>query len=382
MPVLEVPINPEALAWALRRARLGPEGLAIAVNAKPETARAWLEGKARPTYRQARTIAQRLRVSFGQLLIPPPEQLELPIPDMRRRAAALGEPSVDLTETIYDALRKRDWWREYRGELSLPFVGSFDWEQSTPEDVAEAIRSHIPAHVLSQEARSWEEFLRKLSERAEEIGILVLRRGIVGNNTHRPLDPEEFSGFSIADPVAPIILINTRDYVARCNFTFAHELAHIWLGRSALDDNPEVETRDRLERFCDRVAAELLVPKGVIVRVWRGDPREAAEEAARRFRVSVWVVARRARDLGLIHHDEYLEVLDGYYKDLVQEDRGADGGNFYRTLPVRNSPTFTKAVVAATLQGELSLKEAAALLNLSIGAFLNYLEKQSGAIPS
>lgn len=368
---LDVPINPDTLAWALHRARLNPDHLAKAAGASAERVNAWIEGKARPTYRQAQKIARKLRVSLGQLLLPPPGPMELPIPDLRRGPDARTEPSPELIETIYDALRKRDWWREYRGRLPLAFVGSADWQRTTPKEVAETIRSHIPIQELAKEARDWEDFLRKLSKRVEEIGILVLRRGIVGSNTKRTLDPDEFSGFAITDPAAPIILINMRDYEARRNFTFAHELAHIWLGASALDGNPEIEAHDRVESFCDQVAAELLVPEELFLRVWHGSPRDATGKASRLFWVSVWVVARRARDLGLISNEEYQELLDYYYRDLAQKKRkrGGGGGNLYRSLAARNSPTFTSAVVAATKEGELTFREAASLLNVSLGTF-------------
>src|SRR5690606_11202460 len=145
----------------------------------------------------------------------------LPVPDLRRGTPEVDEPSPELVETLYDALRKRDWWREHRGEHRLPSVGSFDWKQADPEDAAQAIRHYIPVGVERHQARDGGDFLRRLSEAAENIGVLVLRRGIVGYNARRPLDPTEFSGFAIADPVAPVILINTQDYVARRIFTFA-----------------------------------------------------------------------------------------------------------------------------------------------------------------
>ncbi len=375
-----VPINPSALEWAIRRARLSAEGLARAAGAGPDRVRAWLAGRARPTYQQATKIARKLHVSLGQLLVEPPERVELPIPHFRRGTHAQDEPSPELLEIVYDALRKRDWWREYRADAVLPFVGSIDWRTEHPARAAEVIRRHIPIDALRSEAQDWSDFLRKLSARAEEVGILVLRTGIVGNNTHRPLDPHEVAGFAVADPVAPIILINTRDYVARRNFTFAHELAHVWTGHSVVDDTLERETVDRLERFCDEVAVNLLVPEALFRQVWGGRPEESVARAVRYFWVSAWVVARRARELGLIDQTTCLSLLDAYYSGLQAERPRAQGGNSDRNLLARNSPTFTKALLEAALRGDVSFKEAASLLNLSLSSFVRHLERQSDAL--
>ena len=93
---------------------------------------------------------------------------------------------------------------------------------------------------------------------------MVLRSGVVGNDTHRPLDVEEFRGFAVTDEVAPLIFINGRDFRGAQIFTLAHEMAHIWIGEAGVS-NPDYsvgsfEQDNDVEQFCNRVAAETLVP--------------------------------------------------------------------------------------------------------------------------
>lgn len=382
MPTVKVPLRPDALKWAMKRTRLGPEALAKAVGVRPEKVSAWLGEDERPTYRQAREMADRLRISFSQLILPPPDRIELPVQDFRRGGVRGEEPTPELIDALYDALRKRDWYREYRHEAPLPFVGSRSLMQQDPESVAETIREVIPVQHLQGETSSWSEFLKRAAEKAEEAGVLVLRQGYAGSNTRRKYDPGEFSGFAIADQVAPVVFLNARDSVARQVFTLAHELAHIWLGESALDavlEGPETPS-EQIEHFCDRVAAMLLMPHAAFRNAWWGEPYEAAQHTARRFKVSAWAALRRARELQLIGPEEYRIALDQVQEATKEREEPEGGGNFWATLQARNSPTFTHAVAETALRGDLSPKEVASLLNLRLSTALEFLDRAASVL--
>lgn len=275
----------------------------------------------------------------------------MPLPDFRRMAdGGVRKPSPELIDTIHICQRRQRWYREYvvgsRGD-TLPFVGAADVGDQ-PAVVAGQIRTVLKLEVGSRnEAETWEEFLRQFIALAREAGVLVMINGVVGNNTHRLLNPREFRGFAIADPFAPLVFINGADTKSGQIFTLAHELAHIWIGKdgvsnSAADDLPEQLGPDsKVERFCNAVAAEVLVPMAQLSNMeLPQDVDQAKATIARSFRVSTLVALRRIKDIGRLSYDDfqgaYYAELDVLKRKAKQKKSG--GGDFYNTMSARVDP--------------------------------------------
>lgn len=382
-----VPINPQLLRWARQRAGLTVDDLARKLQLTPARVGEWESGAARPSWPQAQKLARALRIPFGYLFLSQPPQTVLStIADFRTLPGVeVGRFSPELEDALNDALRKRDWLRERRigeGTARLPFVGRFSTDASA-EQVAMDIRRQLnlptpPAAGLKR----WEAHLQRLVDHAEEAGIVILQSGVALGDNRRPLSVEEFRGFTLADDYAPVIFINTRDSIAGRIFTLAHELAHLWSGTSGVS-NPtpgEAPETPAVERFCNRVAGELLAPKDVFLSAWwqhEGLALDARTQAlAEEFRVSVFVTLIRAHELGLISRS----ALDEAYQQAHQaatmiEAKGGGGGDFYRTLRSRNSRVLVDEVLLALRQGEALYREAATLLNVRVGTLEKALER-------
>ena len=83
-------------------------------------------------------------------------------------------------------------------------------------------------------------------------------------------------------------------------FTLAHEIAHIWLGNSAVSNIGAVPTPGyrREEIWCNSVAAELLVPISALRAELQGSESvpDVPSRLARVFKVSKLVILRRLLD--------------------------------------------------------------------------------------
>lgn len=363
-----IPINTNLLNWACERANLDPGALAVRFPKIGE----WLSGTLQPTLKQIEDFARAVHVPIGFLFLPAPPEEQVPIPDFRTmRDRPIPRPSPNLLDTIYLCQQRQEWFRDYARMhklSSLSFIGSVGI-QNDPVKVAESMRRELNLSITDrQNLPSWTEALRQLIARAEEIGVLVMGSSIVGSNTHRSLNTEEFRGFALADDLAPLIFTNAADSKSAQMFTLSHELAHLWLGESGLS-NPEagIVPDQEVECWCNAVAAELLAPLAEIRHEYRRSAAIAEEmqRMARIFKVSSLVILRRLFDAGFINREKLWQTYTEELERIRLLDRGgSSGGDFYRTLGARTGMRFARAVIASTLEGQTPFRDAFRMLGV------------------
>lgn len=364
---VRVDVNPELYVWASERSRLDRDELV----AKFPKLNEWEAGEVKPTLRQLESFATATRTPVGYLFLDDPPDEELPIPDFRTFAdGPIARPSPDLLDTIYHAQQRQEWFIGYaarNGFEELAWVGSMTLE--TPITEAAATMSEALRFGVEERGTTWSNAFQTLCQHTEEVGVLVMVNGVVGSNTHRKLRPDEFRGFALVDPMAPIVFVNGADTKAAQIFTLSHEIAHVWLGQTGLDNaSPGDRAHGDVEAWCNRTAAELLVPLAELQDQYDALAPLADEmnRLARRYKVSTLVILRRIQEAGhLTWHDfraAYLAELE-----LViarAEERTGEGGNFYNTQPVRVSKTFARAVIADTLAGSTTYTNAFRMLGV------------------
>lgn len=364
-----IAVSPDMLRWARDRARLD----VLALAARFPKLEAWEASEVQPTLKQLEAYARATHAPIGFFFLPEPPVEPVPIPDFRTMAnRAIARPSPDLLDTVYACQERQAWYRDFAlidGQPPLPFVGALS-ANVAPVQAAEQIRRTLGFDVdARRDCRTWAEALRLFIEQAESIGVMVMVSGVVLNNNYRHLDPQEFRGFALADDRAPLVFINGADSKAAQMFTLAHELAHLWLGQSALSDVSADETSgNAIETWCNQVAAELLVPMDVFLGELVADEpaHDALSRLARRFKVSTLVVLRRLADAGRLDRNAFFRA----YRDELERLRniaaaGAGGGDFYRTTASRVSKRFARALVESTLEGRTLYRDAFRMLGIA-----------------
>lgn len=368
-------INPLILIWARERSSLNQSELAKKIGVNEDLLRKIEDGKEFPTLRQAQFLANVLHIPFGYLFLSEIPKTISPIADFRTvPEKQKGHFSIGLEETINDALRKRDWlhdWRIQEGWEPNEFIGKYNISNE-PKDIAVDIREKLKLEKIpGKKFRTWEDHLKSFVSKTEEAGIIVLQNSIVINDTHRHLSVNEFRGFTIIDNYAPVIFINTSDSISGRIFTLGHELAHIWIGSGGIS-NPspsEALNLSRIEKFCNLVSAELLIPTDEFREIWKNirtkDIFEKSQEIAELFKVSVFSILIREYEQQLISRDIFYslyQIAESKIEPIMQNSEAK--GTFYNTWRVRNSRVFVQEVLSALRQGDVMYREAAQILNV------------------
>lgn len=385
---VRVEVRPSVLEWARARSGIAED---VWEQRFPRYG-TWLSGDAAPTIKQLEEFARKTHTPVGFFFLEEPPVETVPIPDFRtvsdRPVAAAGEVvSANLLDVIYTCQARQEWYRDHQllnGESPLPFVGMARTSDAV-DSVARQMRALLDWTAETRAAcRTWDAALTWLRERAEAAGVLVMVSGIVGSDTHRKLDPQEFRGFALVDRHAAVVFVNGADSKAAQVFTLAHELAHLWLGETALSDlEPQSVRSNDIERWCNQVAAEFLVPMAEFRQHFdpAADLRAQLQPLAERFRVSTQVILGRVRESGTLTWDQYLDELQIERERIaaIVRARGS-GGSYYNTKAVYVSKRFARAMIGSALEGQTPYPRAFRLLGLKRAATFDRLAEKLGVL--
>ena len=209
---------------------------------------------------------------------------------------------------------------------------------------------------------------------AENAGVFVLLMGNLGTH-HTSIDTDIFRGFTIADDVAPFVVINPNDAKSAWSFTLLHEIAHLLLGQTGVGS---VHADNDIERFCDDVAGEFLLPAKELNHLILDDKDDLSAVSKRiglfanRSNLSRAMVAYRAYRRDLISSEIYRR-LSSIYREQWREERenlraqgrsSAGGPTYYIVRRYGLSPSLVDLARRAITSGDLTTSKAAKVLGV------------------
>ena len=327
-------VNPAILVWARETAGLSLDEAAArlpigpAKGATPAERLATIEsGEVAPTRALLREMAVRYRRPLIAFYLS-----RAPVRGTRGEDFRMSEePPPPGAEAILDALLRGIHSRqailraalEDEGEaLPRQFVGSARVELGIGA-VASSIRETL-GFTLDEyrSAPSVDAAFSGLRARVEAVGVFALLVGDLGSH-HSALGTDTFRGFALADPVAPMIVVNDRDARPAWSFTLLHELTHVWLGQTGVSGGEPVR---EVERFCNEVASDILLPASEVARL-RLSLGQADVDApliadlASNYRLSRQLVAYRLFRAGIIEEPRWKQLRAAFRAEwLAQRD--------------------------------------------------------------
>lgn len=386
-----VNISPQILTWVIS-------------NMQPDTLQPkivdylfqWQSGEKKPTFNQVEDVSKATGIPLGYFFLQTPPTEDLSIVEYRTvDSAELKNPSRDLIETLHDMEQVQVWMHDHlisEGFAPLGFVGSLK-DESSAETFAKSVRDILGIELNWYEsARTQEEAFNYLRSAISNAGTIVMMNGIVGNNTHRPLNTDEFRAFACVDSYAPLIFINSNDTVSGRMFSLIHEFTHICIGENSLF-NERYSSGSRVkkvETVCNAVAAEILVPQTAFIEKWRSaitenpDADSAISFLARFFKCGKTVIARKAYDNRFIDFQHYQSVariaIQTYQNNKkLKKERGDNGGDYYRALASRVDRRFLNTLVNSIHAGKTLYTDAFRLTNTNRSTFSNLIDNIGGS---
>jgi len=365
-----VPITPAVLSWAIAQSGLTRSEVSQSLNVELRDLRAWEKGDSRPTLSEFRSLAQLLRRQTAVFMLPEPPRSELPSLEFRGPPGELRD-SINSEERkfvrqVARIQRALAWIAQESGDLGDTRLPGFT-QREIPDAAGAVIRQSLLVDAQAQLGwlspsaafRAWRDAVERCG-----VHVFVL-----------PLGSASARGLSLWNAAAPALVVNSAWNVEARIFTMFHEVGHLVMRTSSACVgyvSAREDAQRSIERWCDRFAASVLMPKDVVTDILRREygPTDRRIDnltipswLARRMKVSLRASVLRLVDLGFADRALYGQI------PAITDDKHAGGGGKGRTRAEARESQFGAGVSKAFLRAvnEDLMTRADALTFLDIG---------------
>jgi Zn-dependent peptidase ImmA (M78 family)/DNA-binding transcriptional regulator YiaG len=381
-------VNPALIAWARETAGFStPAEAAARLKIEEAQLAAWEDPtkEEKPSIPQLRKLAALFRRPLAVFYMAEPPRKFAVMRDLRRLP---GTGPRHYSPALQLELRTANERRELALELAADLeqvIQRFTLaatQGEDPERVGERIRATLD--VTAQLQADWRDTDGRAGfngwrSRIEECGVLVFQA--------TRIEAEEASGFAIAADTLPVIAVNRKDPPTRRTFSLLHEFAHLMVRISGVSDLEADAKRppedQRIEVFCNHVAAAALIPRDALL----SEPRvieqgrrstnwsdDTLSELARQFNVSREALLRRLLTFDRTTADFYRQKRAQYVAEYLamrerKKEKSADE-DIKRNMPVETVSNFGRPLVRMLLsnyyQDRITLSDVSGYLGLKV----------------
>jgi len=375
-------VQSEILRWARISVGLTVPDVARMLKRKPEEIEAWELGTAAPTYPQLEKLAYQVyKRPLAVFFLPTPPEETLP----KREFRTLPEADLQtLARDTYLHIRRA---HAYQIALREVFgvhrpAGDSIWKEislssdNSVVEQAQSVREYLG--VTLEEQLLWrtdEQALKEWRRTIESCGVFVFKAAF---------KQEDISGFCLMDEFLPVVYLNNSTTKTRQIFSLLHELAHLLFSMNGLSkfDQSYIDLLPKrekeIEKFCNAIAAEVLIPSDDFAAQARQFPAnvEEASEAqfsglASRYAVSREAILRRFLDQGRVSKVFY----ENRAKLWASQKKESSGGSYYYNQGAYISDRFAREVIGRHYRHQISLEQAADFLGIKPKNYSGFEER-------
>ena len=408
-------VNPRILIWARQEAGIelheAADGTGIDQNRLAKMER----GVAHPSHSKLRSFAKVYRRPVLTFYLPDiPKQSDYGT-DFRGRAVKIDpKERVMLEALLRNAKASQELIRATleleRETSSIEFVGSLrrSWDLPRESDLMDRVLKQASSgkrhRILCDALRALERVLGAASSRAayraqanpkaafkllrsacERVGVFVILKGNLGSH-HSALSTDLFRAFVIADDIAPYMVINSNDSFPAQSFSILHGIVHLLLDQSGVSNS---EISSPVEKFCNTVAAEWLLPSDTLIEAWQRENRRTTgvrdfiSDLARQHNLSHTMVAVRLCQNGLITNEKLIQLRALYrqrWEEKRQDERerrkARNGGPSFYQVRRSHLGEGTLQFARRMIQSQnLAVTKAAVILSVKPGQVAELLKR-------
>lgn len=366
-------VNKENLRIARENMGIDSLGASKKISTSKENIVAeWENGTSLPTWSQIAKLSKLYDVPEILFFSKDSLQRNKTVPDYRVGSNRQGD--VRINKLINLVITRQRWLEKTLKEegFSKNSLQGSGKDVPTPRELAEfiAMKLDIKTEVIKNISgmNSRKNVLNYLLQKAEDRGIFIGK-----TISYHNLKVDDMRGLFISNDYCPFIVINRKDATAAQIFSFVHELAHLFRKTDSISNSLDFRTTesdaDPEEIFCNKVAAELLLPLNELNE--RFYEKKDIERLSNLYKVSQIFIFYRLKDLGKIRKEILVdlekEIKEEMHRNILKasEEKKKSRGNYTNSMRDSNGALFNKIVSKYYLENKIDYVEASNLLRFS-----------------